>query len=79
MFFRLNGYKIVNGKPIRHYLDLWNEVRQKTLAGLKTKDDQWFASNIDEGINYHWVWYHVMEHSANHMGQIGTIKNRLTE
>lgn len=69
--------KRLRGKPIQHYLDLWNEVRQKTLAGLKTKDDEWFASNIDEGINYHWVWYHVMEHSANHMGQIGTIKNRL--
>ncbi len=71
--------KMLKGKPIQHYLDLWNEVRQKTLAGLKTKDDAWFASNIEDGINYHWVWYHVMEHSANHMGQIGTIKNRLPE
>lgn len=71
--------KILQGKPIQHYLDLWNEVRQKTLAGLKTKDDKWFTSNIEEGINYHWVWYHVMEHSANHMGQIGSVKNRLPE
>lgn len=71
--------KRLRGKPIQHYLDLWNEVRQKTLTGLKTKDDEWFASNIEEGINYHWVWYHVMEHSANHMGQIATIKNRLSE
>ncbi len=67
----------LRGKPIQHYLDLWDEVRQKTLAGLKTKDDAWFASSIDEEINYHWAWYHVMEHSANHMGQIGTVKNRL--
>jgi len=67
----------LKGKPIKYYLDLWNEVRQKTLVGLKTKDDEWFVSNIEEGINYHWVWYHVMEHSANHMGQIATIKNRL--
>ncbi len=71
--------KILKGKPIQHYLDLWDKVRQKTLAGLKTKDDEWFASQIEEGINFHWVWYHVMEHSANHMGQIGTIKNRLPE
>lgn len=71
--------KVLKGKPIQHYLDLWDEVRQKTLAGLKSKDDAWFASNIEEGINYHWVWYHVMEHSANHMGQIGTVKNRLPE
>jgi len=69
--------KSLKGKPIQYYLDLWDEVRQKSLAGLKTKDDEWFSSNIEEGINYHWVWFHVMEHSANHMGQIGTVKNRL--
>lgn len=69
--------KQLKEKPIQHYLDLWNEVRQKTLAGLKTKGDAWFTSEIDEGINYHWAWYHVMEHQANHMGQIALVKNRL--
>ncbi|MEM9077772.1 MAG: DUF664 domain-containing protein [Bacteroidota bacterium] len=68
---------ILKGKPISHYLDLWDEVRKKSLKELKTKDDDWFSSSIEEGINYHYVWYHVMEHSANHMGQIATIKNRL--
>ncbi|GAB5473139.1 MAG: DinB family protein [Maribacter sp.] len=68
---------MLQGEPIEHYLDLWDEVRQKTLAGLKTKDDIWFASEIDEGLNYHYVWYHVMEHQANHMGQIALVKNRL--
>ncbi len=70
---------ILKGKPIKHYLDLWDEVRKKTLKDLKTKDDEWFASNLEEGLNYHYIWYHVMEHSANHMGQIATIKNRLPE
>ncbi|MEM6684630.1 MAG: DinB family protein [Bacteroidota bacterium] len=68
---------MLKGKPIAFYLDLWNQVRNKTLKLLKTKDDAWFASNIEEGLNYHYIWYHVMEHSANHMGQIATIKNRL--
>lgn len=68
---------ILKGKPITYYLDLWDEVREITLRELKTKDDAWFASNIEEGLNYHYIWYHVMEHSANHMGQILTIKNRL--
>nr|WP_298998800.1 DinB family protein [uncultured Allomuricauda sp.] len=68
---------ILKGKPINHYLGLWDEVRKKTLDELKTKDDVWFSSNIEEGLNYHYIWYHVMEHSANHMGQIATIKNRL--
>lgn len=67
----------IKGKPIKFYLDLWDEVRAKSLAGLKTKDDAWLASNIDEGINMHWVWFHVMRHSANHFGQISLVKNRM--
>lgn len=68
---------ILKGEPIEHYLSLWDEVREKTLKELKTKDDDWFTSSLEEGLNYHYIWYHVMEHSANHMGQIATIKNRL--
>jgi len=67
----------IKGKPIKYYLDLWDGVRNKTLDGLKSKDDAWFASNIEEGINYHWAWFHILEHSANHMGQIALVKNRL--
>ena len=65
------------GKPIRYYLDLWDEVRDKTLEGLKAKDDEWFASNIDETMNYHWAWFHILEHQSHHMGQIALIKKRL--
>jgi len=68
---------IIKGKPISYYLDLWDEVHQKTLEGLKTKDDKWFASNIDEGVNNHWVWFHVLEHQSSHMGQIALVKSRL--
>jgi uncharacterized damage-inducible protein DinB len=67
------------GKPIAYYLDLWHKVRAKTLEGLKTRDDAWFAANIDENMNNHWVWFHVLEHQANHMGQIALIKNRLPQ
>lgn len=70
---------ILRGKPIEHYLDLWEVVREKTMRELKTKDDDWFASRMEDGLNYHYIWYHVMEHSANHMGQIATIKNRLPD
>lgn len=67
----------LKGKPVKYYLDLWDQVRKKTLEGLKTKDDAWFAANIEDGINNHWAWFHVMEHTANHMGQIALVKNRL--
>jgi uncharacterized damage-inducible protein DinB len=65
------------GKPIDYYLQLWDEERAKTLSGLKERDDAWFASDIDEGMNYYFVWYHVLEHTANHMRQIALVKNRL--
>jgi len=69
----------LKGKPIKYYLDLWDQVRKKTLEGLKTKDDEWFAASIDESMNNHWAWFHILEHQANHMGQIALVKKRLPE
>lgn len=65
------------GKPIHYYLDIWDEVRAKTLELLKTKDDEWLqAMRRGSNMNNHWAWYHVMEHQANHMGQIRMIAKR---
>lgn len=67
----------LKGKPIDYYLNIWTEVREETLRLLKTKDDNWFTSNVPNGsMNNHWAWYHVMEHQANHMGQINLIAKR---
>lgn len=66
------------GKPISYYLDIWDEVRAETLRLLKTKDDKWFAAKVKKSsMNNHWAWYHVMEHQANHMGQIRLILKRI--
>ena len=68
--------KFVN-KPIDYYLDKWDEVRKETFRLLKTKDDKWFNSKVKgSNMNNHWAWYHVMEHQANHMGQIRLILKR---
>lgn len=68
----------LQGKPISYYLGKWDEVRAKTKEVLKTKDDAWLAEMMyDDSMNFHWAWYHVMEHQANHMGQIVLIKKRL--
>lgn len=65
------------GKPIKYYLDIWDEVRAETLNLLKTKDDKWFGQKTARGsMNNHWAWYHVMEHQANHMGQIQMLIRR---
>ena len=68
------------GKPIQYYLDIWAQVRQKTLETLKEKDDKWFGKLAKGGqTDNHWAWFHVMEHQANHMGQINMLRSRLPE
>ena len=65
-------------KPMDYYLKIWDEVRAETLAMLKTKDDEWLNAKVGESqMNNFYAWYHVMEHQANHMGQIALIVKRL--
>ena len=71
------GRKELEGKPISYYLELWDDVRAETKRLLKTKDDAWFEAMVTgNNMNNHWAWYHVMEHQANHMGQIRLIIKR---
>ncbi|WP_424961373.1 DinB family protein [Ekhidna sp.] len=74
----------LQGKPISYYLDKWEEVRAKTKEVLKTKNDEWLLQLRDSApggaeYNYYWAWYHVMEHQANHMGQISLVKKRMKD
>jgi len=72
-----NARGLLKDKPINYYLDIWNEVRKETMRLLKTKDDKWFEAKVKgSNMNNHWAWYHVMEHQANHMGQIALISSR---
>jgi hypothetical protein len=64
------------GKPLSFYLDLYDEVRKKTKQLLKTKDDKWFKEK-NGNMSNHWAWFHVMEHQANHMGQLALITKRI--
>ena len=72
------GRATIKGQSIDHYLDIWEEVRKETLRLLKTKDDEWFMAKVKgRNMNNYWAWYHVMEHQANHMGQIRLITKRI--
>lgn len=76
------GREVLQGKDISYYLDKWSEVRSKTKELLKTKNDTWLMEermfpNSDVSYNNYWAWYHVMEHQANHMGQMVLIRKRL--
>ena len=66
------------GHEVQYYLDIYNEVRAKTIAELKKRDDAWFAEVQKE---YDWsnqyCWFHVMEHQSSHLGQILFLKKRI--
>ncbi|WP_433765007.1 DinB family protein [Flavobacterium ginsenosidimutans] len=66
------------GHDIQYYLDIYNEVRAKTIEELKKRDDAWFA---EVQTRYDWTnqycWFHVMEHQSSHLGQILFLKKRI--
>ncbi|MDP5081696.1 MAG: DinB family protein [Winogradskyella sp.] len=63
-------------RPINYYIDIYDDVREQTKKILKTKDDEWFKSKMGN-MSMHWAWFHVMEHQANHMGQLALITKRI--
>jgi uncharacterized damage-inducible protein DinB len=76
------GREKIKGKEVKYYLDMINEVREKTLAELKKKDDKWLMAIDPEWskqrpLNTYWKWFHVVEHESNHRGQISWLKSRL--
>ena len=75
--------KTIKGNEIDYYLQIMDDVRKDSLAGLKDKDDNWLLS-LDETIstpeapiNKFWRWFHACEHMSNHNGQIKFLKSRL--
>ncbi|GIN87184.1 hypothetical protein J6TS2_35700 [Heyndrickxia sporothermodurans] len=66
---------------LKFYLEELSQVRENTLALLKSKNDSWlFEENTwDNGVphNNYYLWFHVMEDEISHRGQIRTIKRLL--
>ena len=75
------GRKQIKGKNIDYYLTVLKEVREKSIAELKKRDDAWLLK-ADEAwgwgpTNNYCKWFHVVEHESNHNGQIKWIKARI--
>lgn len=71
----------IRGHDLTHYLDILHEVREKSLAEFRKRDDKWLLA-VDEG----WPWgptnnlcklFHVCEHESHHAGQISLIRSRI--
>ncbi|MBK8820464.1 MAG: DUF664 domain-containing protein [Saprospiraceae bacterium] len=69
----------IKGNPLSFYRDMYEEVRTKTNAGLDKRDDNWLLSGEtkDWDWNNYCKWFHVVEHYANHRGQITWQAKRL--
>ncbi len=66
------------GHDAQYYLDIYNEVRAKTIAELKKRDDAWFTQTpTGTDMNNHFCWFHVMEHQSSHLGQILFLSKRI--
>ncbi|QWX82964.1 DUF664 domain-containing protein [Cellulophaga sp. HaHaR_3_176] len=66
------------GHDAQYYLDIYNEVREKTIEELKKRDDKWFEEvQPSYGWTNHYCWFHVMEHQSSHLGQILFLAKRI--
>jgi len=76
------GRKQIKGHNLEYYKEIRTEVHEKTLAGFRERDDKWLAQ-VDPSFfggqptNSYAKWFHVIEHEANHRGQITWYRKRL--
>jgi uncharacterized damage-inducible protein DinB len=75
--------KEIMGKPLAHYLEQLETIRNITLEKFRNLDDEWlhqeFAYNDTRKANYYWCWFHVFEDEINHRGQIRLIRKFLPQ
>jgi hypothetical protein len=73
-----DGRDEIKGHEVQYYLDIYNEVRAKTIAELKKRDDVWFEEvQTRYDWSNHYCWFHVMEHQSSHLGQILFLQKRI--
>ena len=75
------GRKTIKGHDREYYVDILHEVREKSLAEFRKRDDAWLMA-VDK--DWPWgptnnlcKWFHVCEHEAHHTGQIALLRKRL--
>jgi hypothetical protein len=71
--------KQIKGNPLSYYKDAFADVRAKTKAEMKKRDDAWLLSGEtkDWDWNNYCKWFHVTEHYANHRGQMTWYAKRI--
>jgi hypothetical protein len=73
--------KTIKGHDVKYYLDIYKEVRKKTLEEFRKRNDEWLFQTPagTDSYNNYFSWFHMAEHQSSHLGQIRIIKKRLPE
>jgi uncharacterized damage-inducible protein DinB len=73
--------KTIKGHDRDYYVNILHEVREKSLAEFRKRDDAWLMA-VDK--DWPWgptnnlcKWFHVCEHEAHHTGQVAMLRKRL--
>jgi uncharacterized damage-inducible protein DinB len=70
----------VKGHNLDYYLNALHEMREKSLAEFRRRDDKWLMA-----VDQTWPWgptnnlcklFHVCEHESHHTGQISLLRSR---
>jgi Protein of unknown function (DUF664) len=72
--------KAIKGNSLDYYLESLHQVREKSLAEFRKRDDKWLATVVTQGdfsANNYAKWFHVAEHESNHDGQIKFLTSRV--
>ncbi len=74
------GRKEIKGHDLAYYNGILTEVREKSLAEFKKRDDAWLLA-VDKTwgwgpTNNYCKWFHVCEHESHHSGQIALLAKR---
>jgi uncharacterized damage-inducible protein DinB len=75
-----SGRSTIKGHDLDFYLNHLKEVRERSLAEFRKRDDAWFQA-IDQTwpwgpTNNFCKWFHVCEHESHHAGQIDLLIKR---
>ena len=77
------GRKTIRGHSADFYIQTLAEVREKTLAAFRERDDAFLQITRDwwddRQSNNFFAWFHVFEDELNHRGQMRLIRNRYLE
>jgi uncharacterized damage-inducible protein DinB len=75
------GRKNIKGHDRDYYVGVLHDVREKTLAEFRKRDDKWLLDEIKDAdwgpCNNLAKWFHVCEHESHHSGQIALLRKRL--